>query len=208
MVTASGANGEYGMPKVVDHVQRKRELVESTWRVIARRGLAGATMRQIAEEAGYANGALKPYFPTKMDLLEATFEHVYGSTEERISKSIEGLRGLEALRAMCLEVLPTTERLQDEARIVVSFWDSAAQDAKRAQLAAVSSKRWCTMVATMLKEAKEDGLLRSISNVESTAEILVVFLQGSQITAVMDPEGFSKQRIINQLEAYLDLLRV
>ena len=196
------------MPKVVDHVQRKRELVESTWRVIARRGLAGATMRQIAEEAGYANGALKPYFPTKMDLLEATFEHVYGSTEERINKSIEGLRGLEALRAMCLEVLPTTERLQDEARIVVSFWDSAAQDAKRAQLAAVSSKRWCTMVATMLKEAKEDGLLRSISNVESTAEILVVFLQGSQITAVMDPEGFSKQRIINQLEAYLDLLRV
>jgi len=56
------------MPKVVDHAQRKRELVESTWRVIARLGLAGATMRQIAEEAGYANGALKPYFPTKMDL--------------------------------------------------------------------------------------------------------------------------------------------
>ncbi|MGP5112595.1 TetR/AcrR family transcriptional regulator [Corynebacterium casei] len=196
------------MPKVVDHVQRRQELVESTWRVIARLGLAGATMRQIAEEAGYANGALKPYFPTKMDLLEATFEHVYSSTEERIGKSIEGLRGFEAVRAMCLEVLPFTERLRDEARIVVSFWDSAAQDEKRAALAAVSTNRWCEMIATMLKEAKEDGLLRSISNVESTAEILVVFLQGSQITAVMDPEGFSKQRIINQLEAYLDLLRV
>lgn len=195
------------MPKVVDHVQRRRELVESTWRVIARRGLAGATMRQIAEEAGYANGALKPYFPTKMDLLEATFEHVYGSTEERISKSIEGLRGLEALRAMCLEVLPTTERLQDEARIVVSFWDSAAQDVKRAQLAAVSSKRWCTMVATMLNEAAEDGLLRPLPDVDSTAELLVVFLQGSQITAVMDPEDFNSERILNQLEAYLTLLR-
>ncbi|MGO3731432.1 TetR/AcrR family transcriptional regulator [Corynebacterium casei] len=196
------------MPKVVDHVQRRQELVESTWRVIARLGLAGATMRQIAEEAGYANGALKPYFPTKMDLLEATFEHVYSSTEERIGKSIEGLRGFEALRAMCLEVLPFTERLRDEARIVVSFWDSAAQDGKRAALAAVSTNRWCEMVATMLNEAKEDGLLRPTSNVKSTAEILVVFLQGSQITAVMDPEGFSKQRIINQLEAYLDLLRV
>ena len=196
------------MPKVVDHVQRRQELVESTWRVIARLGLAGATMRQIAEEAGYANGALKPYFPTKMDLLEATFEHVYSSTEERIGKSIEGLRGFEAVRAMCLEVLPFTERLRDEARIVVSFWDSAAQDGKRAALAAVSTNRWCEMVATMLTEAKEDGLLRPTSNVKSTAEILVVFLQGSQITAVMDPEGFSKQRIINQLEAYLDLLRV
>ncbi|MGO3069858.1 TetR/AcrR family transcriptional regulator [Corynebacterium casei] len=195
------------MPKVVDHVQRKQELVESTWRVIARRGLAGATMRQIAEEAGYANGALKPYFPTKMDLLAATFEHVYSSTEERIGKSIEGLREFEAVRAMCLEVLPFTERLRDEARIVVSFWDSAAQDEKHAALAAVSTNRWCEMIATMLKEAKEDGLLRSISNVESTAEILVVFLQGSQITAVTDPDGFNEERILNQLEAYLDLLR-
>ena len=195
------------MPKVVDHVQRKRDLVESTWRVIARLGLAGATMRQIAEEAGYANGALKPYFPTKMDLLEATFEHVYSSTEERIRRSIEGLRGFEALRAMCLEVLPVTERLRDEARIVVSFWDSAARDEKRAALAAVSTNRWCEMIATMLKEAKEDGLLRSIADIESTAELLVVFLQGSQITAVMDPDGFNEERILNQLESYLDLLR-
>src|SRR5699024_4442386 len=194
------------MPKVVDHVQRKRELVESTWRVIACRGLAGATMRQIAEEAGYANGALKPYFPTKMDHLEATFEHVYSSTEKRIRKSIEGLRWFEALRAMCLEVLPVTERLRDEARIVVSLWDSAARDEKRAALASVSTNRWCEMIATMLKEAKEDELLRSIADIESTAELLVVFLQGSQITAVMDPDGFNEERSLNQLEAYLDHL--
>ena len=36
----------------------------------------------------------------------------------------------------------------------------------------------------------------------------MVFLQGSQITAVMDPDGFNEERILNQLEAYLDLLRL
>lgn len=81
------------MPKIVDHLQRRRELIESTWRVIARRGLAGATMRQIAEEAGYANGALKPYFPTKLDLLEATFKHVYDSTQERSVNLSRGFGG-------------------------------------------------------------------------------------------------------------------
>src|SRR5699024_9107424 len=149
----------------------------------------------------------KPYFPTKMDLLEATLEHVYSSTEERIRKSIEGLRGFEALRAMCMEVLPVTERLRDETRIVVSFGDSAAQDEKRAALAAVSTNRWCETISARPNGGKEDGLLRSIPHAESTAEILVVFLQGSQLTAVMDPDGFNEERILNQLEAYLDLLR-
>ncbi|MFH0415346.1 hypothetical protein ACG98H_11545 [Corynebacterium sp. L4756] len=54
----------------------------------------------------------------------------------------------------------------------------------------------------------EDRLLRPLPDVvDSTAELLVVSLQGSQITAVMDPEGFSTERILNQLEAYLTLLR-
>ena len=52
------------MPKVVDHDQRRVELVQATWRIIAREGIERATMRGIAAEAGFANGALKPYFST------------------------------------------------------------------------------------------------------------------------------------------------
>ncbi|MGP5603418.1 hypothetical protein [Corynebacterium casei] len=62
----------------------------------------------------------------------------------------------------------------------------------------------------MFRTAADDGedrLLRPLPDVDSTAELLVGFLQGSQITAVMDPEGFSTERILNQLEAYLTLLR-
>lgn len=195
------------MPKIVDHLQRRRELIDATWRIIARRGLAGATMRQIAEEAGYANGALKPYFPTKVDLLKATYTHVYGETEKRIAQSIEGLRGLDALRAMCLEILPINERLQDEARIVVSFWDSAVQNSERTKLAAETIAQWRTMIKKMLVEAHDDGHIRTLPNVEATASSMVSLLQGSQIDAVMDPAGFTPERLIEQLEAYLDLFR-
>ncbi|WP_304410766.1 hypothetical protein [Corynebacterium stationis] len=63
----------------------------------------------------------------------------------------------------------------------------------------------------MFRTAADDGedrLLRPLPDVvDSTAELLVVSLQGSQITAVMDPEGFSTERILNHLEAYLTLLR-
>ena len=58
------------MPKIVDHDERRLELVDATWRIIARLGIEGATMREIATEAGFANGALKPYFPTRDTLLD------------------------------------------------------------------------------------------------------------------------------------------
>lgn len=200
-------DGEGQMPKIVDHEQRRRELIESTWRVIARQGQSGATMRQIAQEAGYANGALKPYFPTKADLLEATYSHVYELTETRIDKATRGLRGLTALRALCLEVLPVSPYLLDEARIVVSFWDTAAQDHDRGQLIAESLDRWHGRISRMLNETDADGELRSRVDITSTTGAILGFLQGSQVTAVMAPESFSPDLLRAQLESYLDLLR-
>ena len=45
--------------------RRREELVRTVWRIMARRGPAAVTMRQISAEAGYANGALKTYFAGK-----------------------------------------------------------------------------------------------------------------------------------------------
>ena len=69
------SRGVAAVPKIVDHDERRLELVDATWRIIARLGIEGATMREIALEAGFANGALKPYFPTKDTLLEFAFGH-------------------------------------------------------------------------------------------------------------------------------------
>ena len=57
------------MPKIVNHEARREELVEATWRVIARAGMVGATMREIAREAGVSTGILAHYFTDKEDLL-------------------------------------------------------------------------------------------------------------------------------------------
>jgi AcrR family transcriptional regulator len=67
----------------VDHEQRRREIVEAAWRLVARGGFAAATMREIAAEAGFANGALKYYFDSKDDLLIAAFQHTFYRVNER-----------------------------------------------------------------------------------------------------------------------------
>lgn len=195
------------MPKIVNHDERRQELIEATWQVIAQHGLTAVTMRQIAEEAGYANGALKPYFPTKSDLLEATYNHVFALTEKRIDTATANLRGIAALRTLCLEVLPVTPELINEALIVVPFWEVAIRKPERTRAIVESIDRWHDRIITILSEADTAGELRPGFEPEDIAGTLLGFLQGSQVTAVIDPDNFNPDRLRDHLEAYLSLLQ-
>ena len=68
------------MPKIVDHEQRRRELAEALWRVIAVSGPAAVSIRSVAAEAGLSPGALRHYFRTREELLVFAME----LAEERV----------------------------------------------------------------------------------------------------------------------------
>ena len=60
------------MPRLVDHQERRRSIIETTWRLIAGQGIENASMQDIARECGYAApGVLAHYFPNKDALLLA-----------------------------------------------------------------------------------------------------------------------------------------
>ena len=60
------------MPRIVDVDQRRMELAAAAARVIARAGVDGASMREIANEAGWTTGTLVHYFANKHELLDFT----------------------------------------------------------------------------------------------------------------------------------------
>lgn len=68
------------MPKIVDHEQRRRELAEALWRVIAESGPGAVSIRSVATEAGLSPGALRHYFQTREELLVFAME----LAEERV----------------------------------------------------------------------------------------------------------------------------
>lgn len=57
------------MPKVVDHDQRRAELVLALWQVIHEQGIDGVTFRAVAQAAGVSVGRVQHYFPSKNDLV-------------------------------------------------------------------------------------------------------------------------------------------
>ncbi|OUM41976.1 TetR family transcriptional regulator [Arthrobacter agilis] len=191
------------MPKIVDHDARRLELVEATWRIIAQMGPEAATMRQIALEAGFSNGALKPYFPSKDTLLAFAFGHVLTRTNARIAEAKQGQRGLAALRVFCQEILPLDAERLNEARIVIPFWQQAAQDPEKSDLYRRSMDQWRAAILAHLQEARVDSEVTTAVEDPIIAAQLLDMLLGAQVTAVFGDDHADIQR---RIDDYFTLL--
>lgn len=190
------------MPKIVDHDQRRREIVEVTWKFIAREGIEKLNLRDLAAAAGYANGALKPYFPTRDALLVATFNFVADATNQRIKKNAAGLQGLEAVSAFAREVLPLDELRRNEARIAVHFWHLALGDPKLAVVNASTMDQWRTMLDGWLERIFTAGDARALMARDS----LINFLLGAQASSVLDADVNTAELLEQQLKYQVNLL--
>ena len=173
------------MPKLVDRERRRQEILDVTWRLMASRGADAATMREIAREAGYANGALAPYFSNKDELVEAAYVYVFERTNERIRTAVAGARGFAALRAFLVEILPTTELTQLEARIVLPFWNRTVTDERLAQLNDAAMRRWRHELRSLVVQAREDGDITVETEDDVVVEQLLAIALGLQVLALL-----------------------
>ncbi|MFD9701827.1 TetR/AcrR family transcriptional regulator [Lentzea sp. NPDC059081] len=194
------------MPKLVDHAERRREILEVTWRLIATRGPDAATMREIARQAGYANGALAHYFPSKEALIEAAYIYVSEQTDARIRTATTGLRGLAALRAFLVELAPTSEVTRLEARIVLPFWSRTVTDDALARTHDDRMQRWRADVLALLAEARDGGEVRATTSNAVIAEQLLAMAMGMQVLALLPHHATDSRRQLRMIDAQLAAL--
>lgn len=92
------------MSPTVNHPKSKDEVVqefriqsiqEATMRVISRKGMAAATMQEIADEAGIAKGTIYLYFQDRDDLVEKTFETAITHLLEKLDQALAGEASFE-----------------------------------------------------------------------------------------------------------------
>jgi AcrR family transcriptional regulator len=183
------------MPRLVDHQERRRSIIETTWRLIAGQGIENASMRDIARECGYAApGVLAHYFPNKDALLLASYELICQRTNERIATGIAGRRGLSALRSLCLEIIPADPLTVVEARVAVSFWQRAqTEDALRA-VGRDALLHWRGLVMGFLAQAEHDGECEPLADADAVADELLNIMMGLHVTAMLDPDAVTGSR--------------
>ena len=143
------------MPKIVDWDARRDEILSATWRVIARDGIARATIRAIAREAGCSRGILAHYFDDKADILGSALLMSHRRVVARMEAGAAGLTGLDALRVIMLEALPLDEQRDLEAQIEISFWGRALGNPALRELQHAEFDRFAERLRGHLAEAEK-----------------------------------------------------
>ncbi|WP_440312981.1 TetR/AcrR family transcriptional regulator [Leucobacter chromiireducens] len=195
------------MPKIVDHDERRAEIVQAVTRIIIRDGFDRVTMRGIAAEIGYAHGALARYFPDKKSLLTAAYLQVFNTSHAETLRRVGSIRGLDALREMSHVLLPFAGIGAEKSRVVLSFWDRAAQDEALREIHTEAIVRRRGLIRRFLTEAAEDGELRADLDLEIAIEEVSARNAGWQMLAVLVPDAASDEKLSASLEALINSFR-
>ena len=195
------------MPKIVDWDARRDEILSATWRVIARDGLARATIRAIAREARCSPGILAHYFDDKADILGSALLMSHRRVAARMDAGTAGLSGLKALKVIMLEALPLDERRDLEAQIEISFWGRALGTAELRELQHTEFDHLCARLRRHLQEAYDRGELAGSVDIGLATHQLVVLIDGLSAERVLYPGRVTPQRQIEMLESLLDSFR-
>ena len=195
------------MPKIVDWDEKRDEILSATGRVIARDGIAGATIRAIASEAKCSRGILGHYFHDKQDILGSALVHSHRRVVARMDAAAAGLAGLAALRAVMLETLPMDEERDLEAQIEISFWGRALGNAGLRKLQHNEFDRFYARLRSLVQEAADRGELQPGYDVDLAAHQLVVLIDGISAERVLYRDRVLPGRQVEMLDRLLDGFR-
>ena len=95
----------------------KTRILEAARTVIGRNGIAGATVRVIAEEAGLSTGAIYHYYKSKEEILYDIMDYNLSESTKIAEESKKGLTPKERILDKILENVKKRFDMEEESRI-------------------------------------------------------------------------------------------
>jgi AcrR family transcriptional regulator len=168
------------------HQQR---LSAATWAVLAEHGVAGLTLRAVAERAGCSTGLVLHTFPDKRALLIHARTLLHERTGARADAAeASGADPLKALRAVLLQAASVSDDKREEARVWVGFLAAALADADLAALHQAHNRAFLHRVQRLVAACRPEW---SHGQAMQTATALIALVEGLNALAAVDPQTYS-----------------
>ena len=180
---------------------RIESIQDAAMRVIARKGVAGASMQEIAEEAGVAKGTIYLYFENQRDLLERTVDHAFSRLLELLERAIDG----EGTYRERLETLIRTKLgfLSENGTLlrlyaITKYPDGDTSKARCDRKMRPQFQRYVVRLESFLTEGMEAGEFK-----RAPAHRLAIFLEEGMVALMMarfdDPEASAIEQDVEWL---------
>jgi AcrR family transcriptional regulator len=159
--------------------ERRASILAAALRVVAGKGFAATTTRDVAAEAGVRVGLLHHYFPSHDDLLAAAFEQ--GAHEERTAlerRVAAAVDPVEKLRRLVHDFGPVRE---DPAVLLwIDAWSEAPRNPRLRATTDRQNAAWTDMITGIIAEGVAAGMFTS-DDPDSSAWVVLALLDGMAI---------------------------
>lgn len=196
------------MPKVVDHDERRRHIAAAVFRLVARQGLDGVGLREVAGEAGVSMGAVQHYFSSKDQMLLFALDHMTERVLARLHHSTRhGPKTARARLTAGLNVmLPLDEPSREEAAVNIAFFAAALGKPQYQDLLRAGYRRLQQSTVDLLVEAQQAGELAP--GVDPVRDGPALFFLGQGLIGPVLIGAISRTRALAILRSRLDQLFV
>ncbi|MCU6479391.1 TetR/AcrR family transcriptional regulator [Arthrobacter sp. A2-55] len=204
------------MPKIVDADDRRELVADAVFAVILQQGLAQASLRNVAAQAGLALGSVRHYFDNQAELMEFAF---------RVNSERIHLRALDALEILeqhvlprdpaavvdkCArvleELLPLDDLRRSEAVVHMEFMLAARTDNNLQNAARDDYRATGAVVGRVVLALLGSGLMAGSPEPVDEAERLIAVLDGLGLRLVLQPAWATPKQGRTTLRRHLESL--
>jgi AcrR family transcriptional regulator len=191
------------MARVVDHAERREIFAAAALRVIMREGVAGLTVRAVAQEAGFTTGALTHYFHSKDQLLIEASELSARLVREEMARAGRIVPAREAIRKVVALALPLTAETRGYWRIWLAYWERSSYDDEVARVMRLRYEEWSGRLEVLLRRAQAEGDLAPAVSPRQAAWSLIALIDGIGVQVVLGLGRLSAARQRAMFDAWL-----
>jgi AcrR family transcriptional regulator len=164
---------------------KRDAFVDAAQRFIASGGYEQLSIQQLIDEVGASKGAFYHYFGSKGDLLEAVVERMADQSEAAWQPILAapGLSAGQRLEGVFRTVAEVKAERREVVLAILDAWLSDDNAVVREKLRRLVADRMTPLLIRLVRQGVADGDFTA-TDPDSTAQVLVAVIQGSQEVAL------------------------
>ena len=187
--------------------RRRQQLIDATMKCIARKGMGGTTLADVAREAGLSQGIVNLHFKSKKNLLNETLRYLADDYKTAFNKTLERSGPGAADRLLALLELDLRPSIIDRQKIAVwfSFWGEVKSRPAYRKICDERDRYYDEVVERLCEIVIDEGGYEGVSAPLVTIA-LTSMSNGLWLSCLISPKSFdrqlARQAIVSLLHSY------
>ena len=189
------------MPKIVDHDERRQELIDALFRVIEAQGPHAVSTRSVASEAGVSKSNIGHYFESQAAMLSAALDRVVDQTSRQASALLA--EDLDQLVVVAMQAIPDSAARRLESELWLLFVEMAGRDETMARVLHELNARIEGDILAAVSALEGLGILRPGLDPTLEAKRLHALIDGLSLRTMTDPTALTLEEVRQIVRSHL-----